>query len=516
MGLAATTEETEANVRFASMYAQSALSDQAQFEKWKRQQAFSPQAELPENLAYGMQAVADVRGWATFMAKWGSQAAAMLTTGGLAKIAEGGLAKAGLTKGLGPLAEAGVGAGLDALDAATNFGVASLAQQGVEIGVDARTQISWSEAGEQALGAGAGAGVFSFGLRGLAANVATPASYPLRVLNPTICFLAGTLVSTEDGEKPIEEIRPGEQVLLYNEQTGEAGYRAVTRLMPSRTETVCDVTWETASPDGGEEQTVHTTPTHPFFVQGEGWVSAIALSQMDELLTDRGEGAVVQSVTCRGDSEPTYNFEVEGWHTYFVGEAAGAPTVLVHNACPPEPVGVGFENLIETEPVGFAGTEVPNGRTWEEVPVADPRSPRLPSDGTWTGTPGDSEFIPNNASRFTTDPRVVNVAPGTRIPFRNGDAVLDKFAWDEFTVEGLTGARGGARSDRRLMLDALTNRYGMASRNEAAQYLRDRFLALHHAGGNRVQLIPGGIHGWTGNTALGVPHRGSASLRRSQ
>jgi hypothetical protein len=46
--------------------------------------------------------------------------------------------------------------------------------------------------------------------------------------------------------------------------------------------------------------------------------------------------------------------------------------------------------------------------------------------------------------------------------------------------------------------------------------VKDRFLALHHAGGDTVQLIPGGIHGWTGDVAAGVPHRGAASKLRRQ
>ncbi len=142
---------------------------------------------------------------------------------------------------------------------------------------------------------------------------------------------------------------------------------------------------------------------------------------------------------------------------------------------------------------------------------ATARRPRLPTDGTWTGVPGDSEFIPNNASVLSADRNVVNVAPGTRIPFRGGDAVFDRFAWDEFTVQGLTGGRG----DRRLMLEGLASRYGM-TRQEAAAYVQERFFALHHAGGDRVQLIPGGIHGWTCDVAVGVPHRGAASALRRQ
>ncbi len=35
------------------------------------------------------------------------------------------------------------------------------------------------------------------------------------------CFVAGTLVTTEDGQEPIEEIEVGDKVLSENEFTGK-------------------------------------------------------------------------------------------------------------------------------------------------------------------------------------------------------------------------------------------------------------------------------------------------------
>src|SRR5690606_2692504 len=45
------------------------------------------------------------------------------------------------------------------------------------------------------------------------------------------CFVAGTLVLTEDGEKPIEEIREGNRVWSYNHETGAWELRNVIDLL---------------------------------------------------------------------------------------------------------------------------------------------------------------------------------------------------------------------------------------------------------------------------------------------
>src|SRR5690242_19223880 len=39
------------------------------------------------------------------------------------------------------------------------------------------------------------------------------------------CFVAGTLVATPDGERPIEEIRAGDRVLTRDERSGEVTVR---------------------------------------------------------------------------------------------------------------------------------------------------------------------------------------------------------------------------------------------------------------------------------------------------
>lgn len=73
------------------------------------------------------------------------------------------------------------------------------------------------------------------------------------------------------------------------------------------------------------------TPNHPFYSPVKGWTSAIDLRAGDILVMLNGEYVVVEQVQHEllENPETTYNFEVEGFHTYYVGDTG----VLVHNEC---------------------------------------------------------------------------------------------------------------------------------------------------------------------------------------
>ena len=87
----------------------------------------------------------------------------------------------------------------------------------------------------------------------------------------------------------------------------------------------------------GEE--IITTDNHPFYVQGRGFINAGNLLVGDKLISVNGEDLFVEKHRVEEFDEPVdvYNFQVEDYHTYFVGDCA----VWVHNnnkACPvPEP-----------------------------------------------------------------------------------------------------------------------------------------------------------------------------------
>ena len=72
----------------------------------------------------------------------------------------------------------------------------------------------------------------------VAANVAAIA---VNIAGPKQCFKEGTLVETEAGLKPIEEIEVGDRVLAYDEATGEQAYKPVVRLFRNETLKWCTI-----------------------------------------------------------------------------------------------------------------------------------------------------------------------------------------------------------------------------------------------------------------------------------
>ena len=137
------------------------------------------------------------------------------------------------------------------------------------------------------------------------------------------CFVAGTLVITEDGQKPIEEIEVGERVLSENELTGEVAIKTVTETYVNETDELIHI--------GVNGETISATPTHPFYVDKLGWTLARSLRAGDLLVLSNGELVTVEWVQHEILESPikVYNFEVQDFHTYFVGENG----VFVHNGC---------------------------------------------------------------------------------------------------------------------------------------------------------------------------------------
>ena len=78
----------------------------------------------------------------------------------------------------------------------------------------------------------------------------------------------------------------------------------------------------------GEE--IVTTVDHPFYVKNQGFIKAGELIVGDELLDVNGNVLLVEKFNVELTDEPTtvYNFQVEDFHTYHVGEIG----VWVHNA----------------------------------------------------------------------------------------------------------------------------------------------------------------------------------------
>ena len=136
------------------------------------------------------------------------------------------------------------------------------------------------------------------------------------------CFDGETPVWTATGPRAIKEIQPGDRVLSQDTTTGELAYKAVERVTTRQPSPLIRVTVS------GEE--ILATRGHPFWVVGKRWVMAKHIQAGDLLHTVSGPLPVQ-----RADEVPApeawyefaYNLQVEGFHTYFVGENQ----MLVHH-----------------------------------------------------------------------------------------------------------------------------------------------------------------------------------------
>jgi hypothetical protein len=161
----------------------------------------------------------------------------------------------------------------------------------------------------------------------------TPAYEPITAVGrgpvACSCFAAGTKVWTLTGRQPIEKIKIGDRVLAQEVETGELAYKpvlAVTTRPPGR--------W-TKIGLGAESLTA--TPSHPFWVAGQGWRMTKQLAAGNRLHALSGGVPVktVESLEADEDAPGSlaYNLIVADYDSYFVGDRG----ILVHDNTPRRP-----------------------------------------------------------------------------------------------------------------------------------------------------------------------------------
>ena len=138
------------------------------------------------------------------------------------------------------------------------------------------------------------------------------------------CFIAGTVIVTETGFARIEDVKPGDIVLSTNTDTMETGCKKVLEKYVRKTRELVHIIV------GGKE--IVSTPDHPYYVEGRGFVNACQLCIGSPLLDADGKILEVEQIykeqLGKNEEVKVYNFQVEDWHTYHVGEME----VLVNNA----------------------------------------------------------------------------------------------------------------------------------------------------------------------------------------
>ena len=136
------------------------------------------------------------------------------------------------------------------------------------------------------------------------------------------CFVAGTLVMAVVGMVAIETIKSGDKVISTDPETMETSPKTVLETYIREVTTLVHLTVN------GEE--IVTTVDHPFYVKNQGFIKAGELIVGDELLDVNGNVLLVENFDVELTEKPVtvYNFQVEDFHTYYVGEN----NILVHNA----------------------------------------------------------------------------------------------------------------------------------------------------------------------------------------
>lgn len=201
------------------------------------------------------------------------------------------------------------GAASGAVSGAAVGAVVSAVQHRVSTG-------SWKGAGKAAA-SGAKQGAINGAFTGAITGAVSGA------LHPTACFVAGTSVAVASGYVAIETLQPGDLVWAWDKETGDVALKPVKQLFIKESDELIHLTVN------GEEIT--TTPTHPFYVAHKGWYAAVDLRAGDILVLVNGEYVTLEKTQHEILEAPitVYNFEVEDYHTYYVGTDG----VLVHNEC---------------------------------------------------------------------------------------------------------------------------------------------------------------------------------------
>lgn len=171
---------------------------------------------------------------------------------------------------------------------------------------------SWAGAGQAAID-GAASGFMSGSISGAVTGA----------LASPYCFVAGTAVLTAAGSVLIEDIKPGDFVWAWDEETGDVSLKPVVETYINETTELVHVFVD------GEE--IIATPSHPFYSPVKGWTDAVHLRAGDILVLVNGEYVVVEKVQHELLESPVnvYNFQVADYHTYYVANTG----VLVHNVC---------------------------------------------------------------------------------------------------------------------------------------------------------------------------------------
>lgn len=136
------------------------------------------------------------------------------------------------------------------------------------------------------------------------------------------CFTAGTTVSTDKGDIPIENIQYGDKVLSKNEKTGELSYEPVIGLFQKNAELTYSLYIDST--------VITATGNHPFWVkEKQTWVNVEDLRAGQHVVDENGNSLLINKITSSKKQTTVYNLTVANNHNYYVSNLG----VWVHNLC---------------------------------------------------------------------------------------------------------------------------------------------------------------------------------------
>ena len=137
------------------------------------------------------------------------------------------------------------------------------------------------------------------------------------------CFVADTLISMQNYYKKIKEIKSGDIVLSYNEQTMKNEYSKVLQTMIHKTiEKIYSLFIE--------DEKLQATGVHRFLITRNNkkeWIQASELKVGDLVLFADGTLHKISKIKTKLRILTVYNFEVSNNHNYYVGKNQ----ILAHN-----------------------------------------------------------------------------------------------------------------------------------------------------------------------------------------
>lgn len=241
------------------------------------------------------------------------------------------------------------------------------------------------------------------------------------------CFIAGTLVATANGLVAIENIKAGDKVMATDPETMEIAEKTVVETYVRTDSKLYHIIIN------GEEFV--TTETHPFYVQGKGFIEAGKLNVGDKLLDISGKTLVIDDITIEVTEEPTtvYNFQVEDFHTYHVGENG----VFVHNTCTKEQLAENAKNGKAAQDARHQELLEEHPETVQEVTIKPIGDDGVPVDYNVRVDELTNDFF-NEVKASETAPYTKNQLPGYELLQRNGGIVrsANKPGFPQGTVLG--------------------------------------------------------------------------------